>query len=148
MKITRLETFFVKPRFIFLKIHTDEGICGWGEPTLEGRIQTIAATIGEYEKYLIGQDPTRVEHLWQTLYRSDFYRGGPIACSAISGIEQALWDITGKAYGQPVYKLLGGAVRDKIRMYSGCSNDPEMAKEKVARGFTALKAAPDGPALP
>jgi galactonate dehydratase len=99
MKITKLETFFVKPRWLFLKVHTDEGIVGLGEPIVEGRVQTVAAAVHEIGRYLIGQDPRRIEHHWQAIYRGQFYRGGPVLTSALSGIEHALWDITGKWLG-------------------------------------------------
>ncbi len=144
MKITRLETFFVKPRWLFLKISTDEGLVGWGEPVVEGRSQTVAAAVQEIGRYLIGQDPRRIEHHWQAIYRGQFYRGGPVLCSALSGIEQALWDITGKWLGQPVYQLLGGATRERIRMYGWVHGDSfgeyiEHAKVRVDEGFTAIK---------
>jgi galactonate dehydratase len=144
MKITRLETLFVKPRWLFLKVHTDEGIVGLGEPVVEGRAQTVAAAVHEIGRYLIGQDPRRIEHHWQAIYRGQFYRGGPVLCSAISGIEQALWDITGKWLSQPAYQLLGGATRDKIRMYGWLSGETygdyiESAKVNADAGFTALK---------
>ncbi|NWG22205.1 MAG: galactonate dehydratase [Chloroflexi bacterium] len=144
MKITRLETIFVRPRWLFLKVHTDEGIVGLGEPIVEGRAQTVAAAVHEIGRYLIGQDPRRIEHHWQAIYRGQFYRGGPVLCSAISGIEQALWDITGKWLGQPVYRLLGGAVRDKIRMYGWVGGETygdyiESARVSASHGFTALK---------
>jgi galactonate dehydratase len=144
MKITRLETFHVKPRWLFLKVHTDEGIVGLGEPIVEGRAQTVAAAVQEIGRYLIGQDPRRIEHHWQAIYRGQFYRGGPVLCSALSGIEQALWDITGKWLGQPVYNLLGGATRDRIRVYGWVNGDSygeyiESAKVSAQAGFTALK---------
>ena len=94
MKITKLETILVKPRWLFLKIHTDEGIVGLGEPIVEGRVLTVATAVAELESYLVGKDPTRVMHHWQAMYKHAFYRGGPVLTSAISGIEQALWDIT------------------------------------------------------
>lgn len=138
MKITKLETFLVKPRWIFLKIHTDEGLVGLGEPILEGRALTCAAAVAELEPYLIGQDPTRVVHHWQAMYRHAFYRGGPLLTSALSGVEQALWDLTGKSLGVPVYKLLGGPTRDRIRIYKGGAR-PENIKQFVEMGFTAFK---------
>ena len=144
MKIIGLETLFVKPRWVFLKIHTDEGLVGLGEPVVEGRSQTVAAAIREIERYLIGQDPFRIEHHWQAIYRGAFYRGGPVLTSALSGVEQALWDIKGKALGVPVYEMLGGAVRDRIRMYRGVGGGtPEegaqAARVLIQRGFTAMK---------
>jgi galactonate dehydratase len=138
MKITRLETFLVKPRWLFLKIHTDEGLVGLGEPILEGRALTCAQAVAEIEPYLIGKDPTRVVHHWQAMYRHAFYRGGPLLTSAISGIDQALWDLAGKALGVPVYKLLGGPTRDRIRIYKGGAR-PENIKEWIDKGFTAFK---------
>ena len=120
MKVTRVETFLVKPRWLFLKVHTDEGLVGLGEPILEGRARTCAAAVEELAPYLIGKDPTRVVHHWQAMYRHAFYRGGPILTSALSGVEQALWDLTGKALGVPVYQLLGGKYRDRIRLYADC----------------------------
>ena len=117
MKITNLETFHVKPRWMFLKISTDEGIVGWGEPVLEGRARTVEMAINELRPVLIGADPMRIEHLWQTMYCTTFYRGGPILTSCISGIEQALWDIKGKMAGMPLYELFGGKVREGIPVY-------------------------------
>lgn len=150
MKITKLETFYVLPRWLFLKVHTDEGIVGLGEPIVEGRSQTVAAAIQEIGRYLIGQDPRRIEHHWQAIFRGQFYRGGPVLSSALSGIEQALWDITGKWLGQPVYQLLGGATRDRIRMYGWVGGDSfgdyiESAKVGAKSGFTALKTGIMGP---
>ena len=117
MKITKLETFLVKPRWLFLKIHTDEGLVGLGEPILEGRALTCAQGVDELAPYLIGKDPRRVVHHWQAMYRHAFYRGGPLLTSALSGVEQALWDLAGKSLGVPVYQLLGGPTRDRIRVY-------------------------------
>ncbi len=150
MKITKFESIFVKPRWHFLKVYTDEGIVGYGEPIVEGKARTVAMAIKEMETYLIGQDPRRIEHLWQVLYRGSFYRGGPVLTSAISGIEQALWDIKGKWLGVPVYELLGGAVRDRIRVYAHVHGDTieefvRNAKQRVAEGFTALKTSFEGP---
>ena len=144
MKITKLETFHVKPRWLFLKVYTDEGLVGWGEPIVEGRAKSVEAAVHEMGRYLIGKDPTRIEDHWQTLYRGQFYRGGPVLTSALSGIEHALWDLTGKLMGQPVHKLLGGAVRDKIRLYGWLSADSygdyiEEAKVGAEGGFTVFK---------
>ena len=118
VKITRLETFLVKPRWLFLKVHTDAGVVGLGEPITEGRAQTCATAVKEIEPYLIGKDPRAVVHHWQAIYRHAFYRGGPILTSALSGIDQALWDIKGKLLGVPVYELLGGPTRQRIRVYA------------------------------
>lgn len=139
VKITKLETFLVKPRWIFLKIHTDAGgIYGLGEPLLEGRALTIKTAIEEVEPYLIGKDPRQVVHHWQAIYRHAFYRGGPILTSALSGIDQALWDIKGKLLGVPVYELLGGPTRDRVRVYGRAANAEQM-KERKKEGYTVIK---------
>lgn len=150
MKITDLELFYLQPRWLFLKISTDEGICGWGEPIVEGRAHTVAAAVEEYRPVLIGADPCKIEHLVQLMYRGTYYRGGPVFMSAISGIEQALWDIKGKYYHMPIYEMLGGACRDRVRMYghlkpaaiAGDFPVEEMLKiadQRLAEGFTAVK---------
>ncbi|MDD2380004.1 MAG: D-galactonate dehydratase, partial [Aminobacterium colombiense] len=143
-RIASLDLFKVPPRWLFLKVVTDDGVVGWGEPVVEGRATTVAAAVREMEEYLIGRDATEIEDIWQVLYRGGFYRGGPVLMSAISGIEQALWDITGKIYGLPVYKMLGGAVRQKIRVYSWIGGDRPSdvaaeAKAKYDAGMTAIK---------
>lgn len=123
MKVTKLTTYRLPPRWMFLKIETDEGIVGWGEPVIEGRAKSVEAAVHELGEYVIGQDPARINDIWQTMYRAGFYRGGPILMSAIAGIDQALWDIKGKALGVPVYQLLGGLVRDRIKAYSWVGGD-------------------------
>jgi len=138
VKITRLETFLVKPRWIFLKIHTDAGVVGLGEPLLEGRALTIQTAIQEIEPYLLGKDPRQVVHHWQAIYRHAFYRGGPILTSALSGIDQALWDIKGKLLGVPVYELFGGPTRDRVRIYGRASNAEDMKKRKQ-EGYSVIK---------
>ena len=144
MKITSLSTFIVPPRWCFLKIETDEGITGWGEPVLEGRAHTVAAMVEELSDYLVGKDPRQIEDHWTVMYRAGFYRGGGIHMSAIAGIDQALWDIKGKALGVSVSDLLGGQVRDRIRVYSWIGGDrpgdtAAAASAAVERGFTAVK---------
>ena len=144
MKITRLTTFIVPPRWCFLKIETDEGIDGWGEPVLEGRAHTVAAMVDELSDYLVGKDPRQIEDHWTVMYRAGFYRGGGVHMSALAGIDQALWDIKGKALGVSVSDLLGGQVRDRIRVYSWIGGDrpadtAAAAQAAVARGFTAVK---------
>ncbi|MCB1752714.1 MAG: galactonate dehydratase [Gammaproteobacteria bacterium] len=144
MKITKLTTWQVPPRWLFLKIDTDEGIAGWGEPVVEGRAATVEAAVHELSDSLVGRDPRRIEDIWQMLYRGGFYRGGPILMSAMAGIDQALWDIKGKALGVPVHELLGGAVRERMRMYCWIGGDrpgnvAPQAKEVVNNGFTAFK---------
>lgn len=141
LKITRLETFLVKPRWLFLKVHTDAGIVGLGEPITEGRAITCAAAVKEIEPYLIGKDPRQVVHHWQAIYRHAFYRGGPILTSALSGIDMALWDIKGKALGIPVYEMFGGPTRNRVRVYSH-ARTPEKMREDMAAGFRAFKTGP------
>jgi galactonate dehydratase len=134
MKITNFKLYSVKPRWLFLAIETDAGITGWGEPVIEGRSQSVAAAVKELSGYLIGKDPFRINDHWQTLYRGGFYRGGPILMSAIAGIDQALWDIKGKYLEQPVYELLGGLVRDKMKAYCWVGgDDPSEETSHIAR---------------
>ena len=118
MKIQNMELFKVPPRWLFLKLTTDDGIVGWGEPIVEGKADAVRSCVEELKDQLVGREAGNIEELWQTMYRCNFYRGGPVLTSAMSGIEQALWDVKGKALGVPVYELLGGAVRDKLRMYA------------------------------
>ncbi|MFD6177057.1 MULTISPECIES: galactonate dehydratase [unclassified Isoptericola] len=144
MKITSVTTYAVPPRWLFVRIETDAGIVGWGEPVLEGRAATVAAAVEELADYLVGKDPRRVEEHWTVLYRGGFYRGGGIHMSALAGIDQALWDITGRAHDAPVHELLGGRVRDRITVYSWIGGDrpaetAEAAREAVGRGFSAVK---------
>jgi galactonate dehydratase len=139
MKITKLTTYIVPPRWLFLKMETDEGIVGWGEPVVEGRALTVEAAVHELSDYLVGKDPLLIEDHWQVMYRGGFYRGGSVHMSAIAGIDQALWDIKGKAYGQPIHALLGGQVRDKIKVYSAGSaaTAPPMSPTMPARSSPA-----------
>lgn len=144
MKITGYELFKVAPRWLFLKIETDEGISGWGEPVIEGRAETVRAAVHELMQNLIGKDPANIEDHWNMMYRSGFYRGGPILMSAIAGIDQALWDIKGKFFNAPIHQLLGGACRDSIKVYSWIGGDRPAdvgtaAKEVADLGFTAIK---------
>ena len=110
--------FAGRTNLIFVEVRTDAGIIGVGEASLEGKTEAVVGAINDVSEYLVGQDPTRIEHHWQTIYRHSFWRGGMVVGSAISGIEQALWDILGKALGVPVYELLGGRVRDRVRLYA------------------------------
>ena len=144
MKITAVNTYFVRPRWGFVEILTDGGFTGWGEAVLEGHAAAVLACVQEMKDYLIGQDPSRIEDIWSTIYRAGFYRGGGVLMSAISGIDQALWDIKGKVFGAPVYQLMGGACRDKVKVYSWIGGDRPAdvgaaAKEKKDEGFTAIK---------
>ena len=144
MKITALKTYLVAPCWLFLKVETDEGVSGWGEPVLEGHAETLATKIAELADVLIGLDPRRIEDIWQMLYRNGCYRGGPVLMSAISGIDTALWDIKGRTLGVPIHELLGGPVRDRIRSYCWIGGDRpadliEGAIVQRDRGFDAVK---------
>ena len=144
MKITKLTTYVVPPRWLFLKIETDEGLFGWGEPVVEGRAHSVATAVDELSDYLIGQDPLQIEKHWQAMYRGAFYRGGPILMSAIAGVDQALWDIKGKYHNAPVHQLLGGQVRDRIKVYAWVGGDRpadivQSAQKAIGDGFSATK---------
>ena len=155
MKIATIEQFFPLPRVRLVKITTDSGISGWGETTLEGKPRSVVAAVDELAQYFVGKDPLRIEHHWQHVYRSAFFRGGNVLMTALSGIDQALWDISGKHYGVPTHALLGGAVRDRIRVYAhwgiGSLTDEgkRAARERLDMllkkgGYTAFKAGPGG----
>jgi galactonate dehydratase len=144
MRVTGLELFAVPPRWLFLKVSTDEGIAGWGEPIVEGRVATTRAAVEELGELVIGRDPFAIEDHFQVMWRGGFYRGGPVLCSALSGIEQALWDIKGRALGVPAYELLGGRARDRIRVYTWVGGDRPQdvaaaAEQARAAGLTAVK---------
>lgn len=144
MKIKSFSLYQVPPRWLFLKIEADEGITGWGEPTIEGKAATVKAAVEELMQHLVGKDPMPIEDHWNTMYRGGFYRGGPILMSAISGIDQALWDIKGKFYNAPIYDLMGGKARDKMKVYSWIGGDrpsdiANAAREAIANGFSAIK---------
>src|SRR6476661_10044641 len=155
VKIAKIEQFFPRPRMRLVKVTTDDGIVGWGESTLEGKPKSTMAAVEELADYLVGKDPLRIEHHWQHIYRSAFIRGGNVLMTALSGIDQALWDIAGKHFGVPVHQLLGGAVRDRIRVYAhwgiGSLTDEgkAQAKERLEMlqkkgGYTAFKSGPGG----
>lgn len=144
MKIVEIHTYKVRPRWGFVEILTDNGISGWGEAVLEGHCDTVLACVDEMKDVLIGEDPGQIEDIWTTLYRAGFYRGGGVMMSAISGIDQALWDIKGKYYDASVYELLGGACRKKMKVYSWIGGDRprdvgKAALERKEAGFTAVK---------
>jgi len=154
MKITAVEQFFPRPRIRLVKITTDTGLTGWGETTLEGKPKSVSGAIEELAEYLVGKDPLRIEHHWQHIYRSAFFRGGNVLMSALSGIDQALWDIAGKHFNVPIHTLLGGSVRDRIRVYAhwgirdmseaglqAAKSRLDMLREK---GYTAFKGGPGG----
>ncbi|MEU7834917.1 galactonate dehydratase [Nonomuraea sp. NPDC049129] len=142
--IARIETFLVAPRWLFVRVETASGIVGWGEATCEGRSETVRAAIDQLAELLIGRDALRIEDHWQVLTKGSFYRGGPILASAVAGLDQALWDIAGKHFGAPVHQLLGGPVRDRIRMYGWVGGDePSEVRDHIAAqveaGLTAVK---------
>ncbi len=142
--IARIEAFAVRPRWLFVRIETAQGAVGWGEATLEGHVESVTGAIDAARDRLIGQDPDRIEDAWQLLYRLGFYRGGPVLMSAISGIDQALWDLKGRKLGVPVHQLLGGRVRDRIAVYAWIGGDrpgdvAAGAAARLAQGFTAVK---------
>ena len=144
MKISKITVYKVKPRWIFVKVSTDEGIDGWGEMISGTKTETVVA--GAYEignRFLVGRNPFEIERLFQEMHRS-FFRGGPIHGTIVSGLEMALWDIKGKALNVPIYELLGGAARDKIKVYSWIGGDRpsevvEQAQDRFNRGFSAIK---------
>ena len=156
MKIAKIEQFFPRPRMRLVKITTDNGLYGWGETTLEGKPKSTWSAVEELAEYLVGKDPLRIEHHWQHIYRSAFFRGGNVLMSALSGIDQALWDIAGKHYGVPIHTLLGGHVRDRLRVYAHWGIGDPTNEESLQRsrerldmlrakgGYTAFKGGPWG----
>lgn len=147
MHITTVDTFRVSQRFCLVRVGTDGGHVGWGEATLESRSATVETAVAELSEILIGQDPRAIEKLWQRLRKGGFYRGGPVLGSAVAGIDQALWDIKGKALGAPVHELLGGPARDRVRVYTTVHSGESatMAGDVallLAAGYTALKTGP------
>ncbi|MEM9526985.1 MAG: galactonate dehydratase [Bacteroidota bacterium] len=144
LQVAKVELFKVPPRWLFLKLTTADGHVGWGEPVVEGHADTVIAAIKEMEAFLLGHPANKIEDFWQLIYRGGFYRGGPVLMSALSGVDQALWDIKGKALGVPVYELLGGSVRDRVKVYGWVHGDTleELAKAaqwRVDNGFRAVK---------
>lgn len=144
LKVAKVELFKIPPRWLFLKITTENGLVGWGEPVVEGRAATVETAIHELLPCLIGHPANKIEDFWQMVFRGGFYRGGPVLMSALSGIDQALWDIKGKALNVPIYELLGGAVRDKMKIYGWVHGNTteelaKAAKKRIADGFHAVK---------
>ncbi|MCX4390918.1 galactonate dehydratase [Micromonospora peucetia] len=142
--IARVETFLVAPRWLFVRVETSSGIVGWGEATCEGRSETVRTAVEQLSELLVGRDALRIEDHWQVMTKGAFYRGGPILASAVAGLDQALWDIAGKHFGAPVHQLLGGPVRDRIRVYGWVGGDePSEVRDQisaaVATGLTAVK---------
>jgi galactonate dehydratase len=150
VKITAIDTYVLSNRRAFVKISTDEGVAGWGEPVLENWARSAAAAVARMAEHLVGADPLRITWLWQTLARGGFYRGGPVISSAVSGLDQALWDIKGRWLGVPVHELLGGPTRDSARVYAHSNTgartgDLELAAKHTSAGITMLKVSPPGP---
>ncbi|MEW1659407.1 galactonate dehydratase [Streptomyces sp. NPDC093707] len=144
MKIARVETFLAPPRWLFVRVETDQGVVGWGEPVVEGRAEPVRAAVAVLAEYLLGRDPARIEDHWQVLTKGGFYRGGPVLSSAVAGLDQALWDIKGKHCGLAVHQLLGGPVRDRVRAYAWVGGDePAQLRDaltaQIEAGFDAVK---------
>src|SRR5436305_9033089 len=140
MKIARIETFLVPPRWLFVRVETADGAFGWGEASLEGHAEAVAGAFEAFRDRFIGHDPRRIEDIWQIAYRGGFYRGGPVMMSALSGLDQALWDLKGRVLNQPISELLGGKVRDFIEVYSWIGGDrpadvADAARVRREQGF-------------
>jgi galactonate dehydratase len=144
VKIARIETFLVPPRWLFVRVEADGGAFGWGEASLEGHGEAVVGAFEALKDRFVGADPFRIEDAWQIGYRGGFYRGGPVLMSALSGLDQALWDLKGRALGVPAWELLGGRVRDRIRAYAWIGGDrpneiAAAAQARRAQGFSAVK---------
>jgi galactonate dehydratase len=143
-KIVRIETFRLPPRWLFVRVETGDGLVGWGEGSLEGHTEAVEGAYASLRDRFIGADADRIEDMWQVAYRLGFYRGGPVLMSALSGLDQALWDIKGKRLAVPVHQLLGGRVRDRLRVYAWVGGDRpadvrDGAKARIEQGFKAVK---------
>ena len=144
MKIGRIETFLVPPRWLFVRVEATDGSFGWGEASLEGHAEAVAGAFEAFRDRFIGHDPRMIEDIWQVAYRGGFYRGGPVLMSALAGLDQALWDLKGRHYGLPAWEMLGGKVRDRVRAYAWIGGDrpDDIAAAAAARrgqGFSAVK---------
>lgn len=142
--IAKIETFPVPPRWLFVRVELEDGRVGWGEASLEGHSEAVAGAFASLRDRFVGADPERIEDAWQTAYRLGFYRGGPVLMSALSGLDQALWDLKGRALGVPVWQLLGGRVRDRVPVYAWIGGDrpsdvTDAARVRKAQGFTCVK---------
>src|SRR5687768_6518170 len=143
-KISRIETFYVAPRWLFVRVEASDGEIGWGEASLEGHAEAVDGAMEALRDRFLGHDPFAIEDIWQIAYRGGFYRGGPVLMSALAGLEQALWDLKGKALGLPAWEMLGGKVRDRIRAYAWIGGDrPDdiagAAQARKDQGFSAVK---------
>jgi galactonate dehydratase len=144
MKIARIETFYAPPRWLFVRVESDEGAVGWGEASLEGWAEAVDGAFHALRDRFIGADPFNIEDIWQVGYRGGFYRGGPVLMSALAGLEQALWDLKGRAFGLPAWQMLGGKVRHRVRSYAWIGGDrpdeiADAARVRKDQGFTAVK---------
>lgn len=144
MQLSKLETFLVPPRWLFIRIEDSDGGVGWGEASLEGYAEAVVGALEAFKDKFIGVDPNNIEDIWQLAYRGGFYRGGPVLMSALSGLDQALWDLKGKRLGLPVWQLLGGKVRERVQAYGWIGGDrpsdvASAAKDRKAQGFNAVK---------
>jgi galactonate dehydratase len=144
VKIGRIETFYVPPRWLFVRVETQDGAVGWGEASLEGWAEAVDGAFEALRDRFIGHDARRIEDIWQVAYRGGFYRGGPVLMSALAGLEQALWDLKGRAFGLPAWEMLGGKVREKIRAYAWIGGDrpddvASAARARREQGFSAIK---------
>ncbi len=142
--IARIETFIVPPRWLFVRVEADDGAVGWGEASLEGHAEAVDGAFASLRDRFIGHDAARIEDIWQIAYRLGFYRGGPVLMSALSGLDQALWDLKGRLLGVPVWQLLGGKVRDRVPVYAWIGGDrpaevAEAAAARLQQGFKAVK---------
>src|SRR3954453_5204811 len=143
-KIGKIETFMVPPRWLFVRVEADDGAFGWGEASLEGWAEAVEGAFEAFRDRFIGADPFAIEDIWQVGYRGGFYRGGAVLMSALAGLEQALWDLKGRAVGLPAWQMLGGKVRDRVRSYAWIGGGPpreiaEAAEVRKKQGFTAVK---------
>src|SRR3954464_9773714 len=143
-RIGRIETFFAPPRWLFVRVETEDGAFGWGEASLEGWAEAVDGVFEAFRDRFIGADPFNIEETWQVGYRGGFYRGGAVLMSALAGLEQALWDLKGRVLGVPAWQMLGGKVRDKVRAYAWIGGDRpheigEAAAARRAQGFPAVK---------
>jgi galactonate dehydratase len=144
VKIARIETFYVPPRWLFVRVEAEDGAFGWGEASLEGHAEAVAGAFEALRDRFVGADPRRIEDIWQVAYRGGFYRGGPVLMSALAGLDQALWDLKGRHYGLPAHEMLGGKVRERVRAYAWIGGDrPDdiagAAKARREQGFSAVK---------
>ena len=144
MKISRIDTFYVAPRGLFVRVEASDGAVGWGEASLEGHAEAVDGAMESLRDRFLGHDPFAIEDIWQIAYRGGFYRGGPVLMSALSGLDQALWDLKGKALGLAAWEMLGGKLRDRVRAYAWIGGDrpddiAEAATARRAQGFSAVK---------